>query len=258
MKRLFSLVTIALCSIFTTFAEQIKVPDIALARGSSAIVEILLRNERTNLVAFQMDLTLPEGIGIDKTGCKLSSRITDREQDLVIGKLESGVFRLTSTSMSLTPISGTEGALLILKLCSEDSFVKGQAVIGNICFATSESERIIVDDVSFTINTKYKLTYMIDDKVYKDTVYEYSATIVPEPMPAGNYATFEWIDLPETMPAHDVVVHASYTTGIREMILAKPQDVQIYSPNGKKLNKLQKDLNIIRISNGKTQKVVVK
>ena len=64
--------------------------------------------------------------------------------------------------------------------------------------------------------------------------------------------------MPETMPAHDVVVHASYTTGIREMILAKPQDVQIYSPNGKKLNKLQKGLNIIRMSNGKTQKVVVK
>ena len=110
---------------------------------------------------------------------------------------------------------------------------------------------------TFTIN-KYKLTYMIDDKVYKDTVYEYSATIIPEPMPAGNYVTFEWTDLPETMPAHDVVVHASYTTGIRAMILAKPQDVQIYSPNGKKLNKLQKGLNIIRMSNGKTQKVVVK
>ncbi|UKK54865.1 leucine-rich repeat protein [Prevotella sp. E2-28] len=110
---------------------------------------------------------------------------------------------------------------------------------------------------TFSINS-YKLTYMIDDKVYKDTVYEYSATIIPEPIPAGNYATFEWIDLPETMPAHDVVVHASYTTGIREMILTKPQDVQIYSPNGKKLNKLQKGLNIVRMSNGTTKKVVVK
>ena len=257
MKRLFSLVTIALCSIFTTFAEQIKVPDIALARGSSAIVEILLRNERTNLVAFQMDLTLPEGIGIDKTGCKLSSRITDREQDLVIGKLESGVFRLTSTSMSLTPISGTEGALLILKLCSEDSFVKGQAVIGNICFATSESERIIVDDVSFTINTKYKLTYMIDDKVYKDTVYEYGATIVPEPIPEGDYASFEWVELPETMPAHDVTVHASYVTGITDISM-KEMIVRIYTPNGKVLNKLQKGLNLVFMRDGTIRKIVIK
>ena len=42
------------------------------------------------------------------------------------------------------------------------------------------------------------------------------------------------------------------------MILAKPQDVQIYSANGKKQNKLQKGLNIVVMSNGKTQKVVVK
>ncbi len=110
---------------------------------------------------------------------------------------------------------------------------------------------------TFTIN-KYKLTYMIDDKVYKDTVYEYSATIVPEPMPEGNYATFEWIDLPETMPAHDVVVHASYTTGIRAMILSKPQDVQIYSPNGKKLNKLQKGLNLVLMRDGTIRKIVIK
>ena len=157
MKRLLFLAPIVLCGILTAFAEQIKVPDIALVQGGSATVEILLSNERTNLVAFQMDLTLPEGIGIDKTGCKLSSRITDMGQDLVIGKLESGAFRLTSTSMSLTPINGTEGTLLILKLYSEENFVNGQAVISNIYFATSESERIMADDVSFTINTKYKL-----------------------------------------------------------------------------------------------------
>jgi len=63
---------------------------------------------------------------------------------------------------------------------------------------------------TFSINS-YKLTYMIDDKVYKETIYEYGATITPEPKPEGDYATFEWKDLPETMPAHDVVVYASYT-----------------------------------------------
>ena len=55
-----------------------------------------------------------------------------------------------------------------------------------------------------------------------------------------------------------MVVHASYTTGIREMILAKPQDVQIYSANGKKLNKLQKGLNIIMMRDGTIRKIVVK
>ena len=63
-------------------------------------MQIGLNNEREDFVAFQMDLTLPEGVGIDKTECKLSSRITDEEQVLTVGKLESGAYRLTSTSMS--------------------------------------------------------------------------------------------------------------------------------------------------------------
>jgi hypothetical protein len=96
---------------------------------------------------------------------------------------------------------------------------------------------------SFTINS-YTLTYMVDDKVYKETMYEYGATIIPEPQPEGDYATFEWTDMPQTMPAHDVVVHASYTTGIIEVLMATQRNLRIYSPNGKKQNKLQNGLNI--------------
>lgn len=110
---------------------------------------------------------------------------------------------------------------------------------------------------SFTINS-YKLTYMIDDKVYKETMYEYGAIITPEPQPEGDYATFEWGDLPQTMPAHDVVVHASYTSGIIEVLMASQHNVRIYSPNGKKLNKLQKGINIVILDDGTVKKVVVK
>jgi hypothetical protein len=109
---------------------------------------------------------------------------------------------------------------------------------------------------SFSINS-YKLTYMIDDKVYKETMYEYRATITPEPQPEGDYATFEWKDLPETMPAHDVVVYASYTSGIVELLMTRRQNVRIYSPNGKRLNTLQKGVNIIRMNDGKTKKIAV-
>ena len=62
---------------------------------------------------------------------------------------------------------------------------------------------------SFNINS-YKLTYMIDEKVYKETMYEYGATITPEPAPDGDFVNFEWIELPETMPAHDVIVTGTY------------------------------------------------
>ena len=110
---------------------------------------------------------------------------------------------------------------------------------------------------TFSINS-YKLTYMIDDIVYKETMYEYGATINPEPQPEGDYATFEWKDLPQTMPAHDVVVYASYTSGIIEVLMTTQRNIRIYSPNGKKLDKLQKGLNIVVLDDGTMKKVVVK
>ena len=110
---------------------------------------------------------------------------------------------------------------------------------------------------TFSINS-YKLTYMIDDKVYKEMMYEYGATIIAEPQPEGDYDTFEWIDLPQTMPAHDVVVYASYTSGIIEVLMASQHNVRIYSTNGKKLNKLQKGLNIVILDDCTVKKVIMK
>jgi len=111
---------------------------------------------------------------------------------------------------------------------------------------------------TFSINS-YKLTYTIDDKVYKETMYEYGASITPEPQPEGDYATFEWIGVPQTMPAHDVVVKASYTvTDISEIPMSLQQDIRIYSPNGKMLDRPQKGLNIIKYSDGAKRKVVLK
>ena len=110
---------------------------------------------------------------------------------------------------------------------------------------------------SFTINS-YKLTYMIDNKVYKEIMYEYGATITPELQPEGDYATFEWTGLPQTMPAHDVVVYASYTSGISEVLMKTQRNIRIYSPNGKKLDKQQKGLNIVVLDDGTVKKVVIK
>jgi len=121
---------------------------------------------------------------------------------------------------------------------------------------TMPAHDVIVTGI-FTIN-KFKLTYMIDDVIYKETIYEYGATITPEPQPEGDYATFEWTDLPQTMPAHDVVVYANYTSGIIEVLMTRQGNIRIYSPNGKKQDKLQKGLNIMVLDDGTVKKVVVK
>ena len=110
---------------------------------------------------------------------------------------------------------------------------------------------------TFAVN-KYKITYIMDNKVYKEVMCEYGATVTPEPQPEGVYDTFEWIGQPETMPAHDVVVYAVYTSGIVDALMTTQQNVRIFTPNGKKLNKLQKGLNIVVLKDGTVKKVVIK
>ena len=121
---------------------------------------------------------------------------------------------------------------------------------------TMPAQDVIVTG-TFAVN-KYKLTYMVDGEEYKSFDVEYGAPITPESQPEGDYATFEWIDLPQTMPAHDVTVYASYTSGIIEVLMTTQRNIRIYSPNGKELDKLQKGLNIVVMDDGTVKKVVVK
>ena len=113
---------------------------------------------------------------------------------------------------------------------------------------------------SFTVN-KYKLTYMIDGKVYKEVEVEYGATITPEPQPEGDYVNFSWTGLPETMPAKDVTVQADYVTGINGAALNdKGQMIndKWYDLKGRRISQPKKGVNILRDSNGRTHKVVIK
>ncbi len=63
---------------------------------------------------------------------------------------------------------------------------------------------------SFSINS-YNLTYMIDGAVYKTVVMVYGSSVVSEVVPEKEGYTFSgWSNVPETMPAKDVVVSGQY------------------------------------------------
>lgn len=66
---------------------------------------------------------------------------------------------------------------------------------------------------SFTIN-KYKLTYLVDEEVYKSYELEYGQTITPEAEPTKQGYLFSgWSEIPSTMPAHDVTVRGTFSEG---------------------------------------------
>jgi hypothetical protein len=227
MKKIIAILFAALCSVFASYAESISVEDIAIKPGETATADIVLNNTRTDIVAFQMDIVLPEDISINKAECKLSSRITDSDQTLTVGKLESGAIRLTSTSIALIPLSGTNGTLVTIGLSVANDFAMGQVSIENIRLITSNSERIKVNDVSFIVNSLHQLTYVVDGEVYKTLAVAYGTPIIPEAEPTKEGYTFSgWSEIPETMPAHDVEVTGTFS--INSYTLTYLLDGEVY------------------------------
>ena len=111
---------------------------------------------------------------------------------------------------------------------------------------------------SFIVN-KYKVTYIIDGDVFTTDYIEFGASIVPPTVDDKEGYTFDgWMDVPETMPAHDITIYGSFTSGIAEIGFEHTTDVKIYTVNGKRIDRLQRGVNIILYSDGRVRKINVK
>lgn len=113
------------------------------------------------------------------------------------------------------------------------------------------------------IDTKYKLTYVLDGQEYKTYEIQAAEVITPEPDPVKeDYIFSGWSEIPYLMPAHDVTVTGSFILdpdGIRSIENEKLTNNEAnYDLSGRKLDKPQKGVNIIRMSDGTTRKVLIK
>ena len=110
---------------------------------------------------------------------------------------------------------------------------------------------------SFIVN-KYQVTYIIDGEVFATDYVEYGAAIIPPNVDEKEGFTFSgWADVPETMPAHNITIYGSFTSGIAEIMIANQRNIRIYLPNGKRIDKLQKGLNIVILDDGTVKKVII-
>ena len=211
-------------------AQTVSVSDVTIKAGETMEVSINLTNTQTNIVSFQMDLTLPDGITINKAGCSLGSRITDANQELTIGKQPNGSIRLTSTSFALNPITGTSGEIVSLSLTAANDAKGGTASLKNIIFATSSSKIFTPANVSFKVNVSYTLTYKVDGEIYKSSSVVYGTSLTPEAAPTKEGYTFSgWNGLPATMPNHDVVVTGSFLPNYTLTYLIDGEVYKIFS-----------------------------
>ena len=224
-KFILSIIALAL-SMMSAYAQTVSVNDVTIKAGETKVVGINLNNTQTNIVSFQMDLTLPDGITINKAGCALGSRIADTDQELTIGRQPDGSIRLTSTSFALSPITGTSGEIVKLSLTAAKD-AKGGVVSTASVLATSNSEKLKPANASFKVKVSYILTYKVDGNVYKTVPVEYGAAITSEAAPTKEGHTFSgWSNLPATMPNHNVEVTGTFS--INSYTLTYKVDGNVY------------------------------
>ena len=133
-------------------AKTIIVNSFSLAKGESSTFAVLCNNNNNNLVSFQMDLQLPEGVELDIENCKLGDRITDSTQKLFISDMSGGKYRIITSSYNLTPIKGNSGALIHLAITTNDDFVGGETTLYNMKCASSTSVLYTLADEPFDIS----------------------------------------------------------------------------------------------------------
>ena len=121
--------------------------------------------------------------------------------------------------------------------------------------ATMPAEDLVLQG-TYNINS-YMITYRIDGAPFKTEMVKYGDPIVPPAAPEKAGYTFEWLDVPATMPAKNIEIIGQYTTGIGT-IHADMQHAEWYTIEGRRISAPRKGLNIMRKADGTVKKVMVK
>ena len=121
--------------------------------------------------------------------------------------------------------------------------------------ATMPAEDLVLQG-TYNINS-YMITYRIDGAPYKTEMVKYGDPIVPPAVTEKAGYTFEWLDVPATMPAKNIEIIGQYTTGIGT-IQADTEQAEWYTIEGRRISAPRKGLNIMRKADGTVKKVMVK
>ena len=143
-------------------SDVLKVEDVEVASGESAALNIELSNATTNLMGWQCDISLPEGLTLElkangKPKATLGERFSTTEHTISSTVLANGCYRFIATSMDGETIPGTSGTLFTVTLKADASLAVGtklSGVVKNIEFNTKDNQKLTFSDVSFNVSIK--------------------------------------------------------------------------------------------------------
>ena len=159
-KLLFLLGLMLACSNIAHAANTLKVQDVQVAPGGSVSLNIELNNTSTNLMGWQCDIVLPNGLSLalksnGKPAATLGSRFSTTEHSISTNVLSNGSYRFIATSLDGEAIPGSSGAIFSVTIQADASLSQGSTLTGkiqNIELNTQDNQKLTLNDVSFSIS----------------------------------------------------------------------------------------------------------
>lgn len=214
-KKIIFLVMALMSLAYTSKAESVKINDFTVTQGETITVTLDFTNNRDDLIAFSIDLTLPEGLTL------VDAKATDRYVGkITVGQPDDNVYRICGLDANLAPITGSSGALLELTFKADDKIRPGtySGTISNVEFITSTRQYVRPAGSSFVVTIEKGTAALLGDANDDGFINMSDVTSIIEYVLGKNPLPFMFInaDLNE-----DGYINMSDASGIINIILGK-------------------------------------
>ena len=159
LKRLIILGLVLACAGISHAADVLTVKNVKVNPGESVTIEIELSNTSDNLMGWQCDISLPEGLTLElkangKPKATLGERFSTTNHSISSSCRANNTYRFIATSTVGEAIPGTSGTLFTVTLKADAALTSSPMLTGmvkNIEFNTIDNKKLSFDDVTFFV-----------------------------------------------------------------------------------------------------------
>lgn len=205
---------------------------VTMKPGETSALNISLSSSISGIYGIQFEVNLPEGFSLEKgSNDKIYEMSANQVDDITCNDrdLGNGTYRFFIYSSTLQELKG--GSLMSLNLKADAAQTLGNysVSISNVVLSDYDGHVTKEDgsSVGVKVTNTFTLLYQVDGEDYKSYEIEYGESITPEAEPTKEGYTFSgWSEIPETMPAEDVIVKGTFT--VNQYILTYVVDGEVY------------------------------
>ena len=149
-SRLISCLMAILGFTLTVGAKCVTASPLSIAVGETAEFYVYLECTSDNIVSLQMDIQLPEGLTLNTEKCVLTSHVDDPEQKAFVGSIETGLYRLVTTSYNFIQFPREKGTFLKISVTADKNFKGGTVNLKNMIAVNTSSKSFTLGDENIT------------------------------------------------------------------------------------------------------------